>query len=163
MEQIKVLFVCLGNICRSPMAEALFVHHVQSAGLHDRYFADSAGIGNWHEGELADARTRAVLQNYGIACPSVARQIRPRDLSEFHYILNMEQAVHEQVLKMHQSRQSTSQVLLMRQFDPQIGELEPDYTVPDPYYKDDDAFELVYQILDRSCLHFIQHLESKHQ
>lgn len=156
MAQIGALFVCLGNICRSPVAEALFRKKVNEAGLTDYFRIDSAGTGRWHEGETADGRSISVAEKRGVKVDSRARQIRPRDLFEFEYILTMEKSVQEYVEKMARSRtEANPQVLLMRDFDPDARGLDE---VPDPYNGDMKDFEDMYEILDRATHAFLQSL-----
>ncbi|MDX2078844.1 MAG: low molecular weight protein-tyrosine-phosphatase [bacterium] len=88
---IRVLFVCMGNICRSPMAEAVFQHMVNEAGLSAHFTIDSAGTGNWHEGEMAHQGTRTVLKKHNIPYDGRARQINPQDWAKFDYILAMDE------------------------------------------------------------------------
>jgi len=155
----KVLFICLGNICRSPMAEGLFAHKIAQLGLSEHFSTDSAGMGSWHEGELADARTRAVAQTYGFTLPTRARQIRPRDVSESAYLVAMDESVRQAVAKMMAGRNTSAKLVLMREFDPLAK--APDLDVPDPYNGEKSDFEIVYQMLDRSLDTFINHLKTE--
>jgi protein-tyrosine phosphatase len=154
---VKVLFVCLGNICRSPMAEGIFIHKIQAAGLAAQFEVDSCGTGDWHAGERADIRARRVAGERGVELPSRARVLRVSDFYDFDYILAMDGANLLSLQNM-QPAGSTARLYKMRHFDPQA----PDADVPDPYYGEYRGFEEVFDMLDRSCdglLAFIQSQE----
>jgi protein-tyrosine phosphatase len=157
---VKVLFVCLGNICRSPMAEGLFAHLVEQAGLQDRIQVDSCGTGGWHAGEKADGRMRETARKHGIELTSLARQIRYSDFEEFDYILPMDHSNHSDVMELRdRSPQAKAEVFLMRDFD----EEGKGQGVPDPYYGERDGFEQVYQMLYRSCKKLLMHIRTTHE
>ena len=143
----RVLFVCLGNICRSPMAEGVFLHLVSEAGLSDRFEIDSAGTGSWHVGERPDARAAMVAHEHGIDLPSRARQVRPEDLGRFDYVIAMDRDNLRTLERMAASSAVDADIRLLRDFDPaRDGD-----DVPDPYYGGASGFENVYQIVKRSC------------
>lgn len=144
---VGVLFVCLGNICRSPLAEAIFLHKGRERGVLDRFDVDSAGTGGWHEGERADPRTIEIAARFGIEVPSRARKVRAEDYSRFDLLLAMDQANMQDLLA---GGASEEQVRLMRSFDPQYSSTPPWPDVPDPYYGGDDGFLKVYRMLDAS-------------
>lgn len=150
----RVLFVCLGNICRSPLAEGVFLHLVEENGLQGTYEADSAGTGAWHVGEPPDERAAAVARRHGIRLVGPARQIRPTDGSEFDLILAMDESnlgnVRGAIPK------GGAEIRLLRDFDPQAAE---DRDVPDPYYGGDDGFDIVFQMVRRSCARLLETLE----
>lgn len=152
---IKVLFVCLGNICRSPLGEGLFRHHVTLAGLEDRFVIDSAGTGNWHVGEQPHVDSQRVARNNGIdlSCQR-ARQIRPEDLLEFDYILAMDSQNHMDILGLHTASQATAVIKRMMDFAPERGLGD----VPDPYFGGPEGFEYTYELLDEASRGLLEHI-----
>lgn len=159
MEKIRVLFVCLGNICRSPMAEGAFQHYVDEAGLSDRFEIDSAGTSGYHAGERADARMRRTAAGHGVNLTSRSRQFRRQDLTDFDYVLAMDNANHRDIeATKNPGAEYHAEVLMMRKFDPEPDSMD----VPDPYWSGQDGFELVYDILMRSNREFLDWLREKH-
>ena len=114
-----VLFVCLGNICRSPLAEGVFQHLVEEAGVSDEFEIDSAGTGSWHVGERPDTRAIAVARAHGITLPSRARQITPEDLDHFDYVIAMDLENVRNLENMAESSRTDVQIHLLREFDPE--------------------------------------------
>lgn len=146
----SVMFVCLGNICRSPMAEAVFKHVVQENGVVDKWYAESAGIGGWHVGCSPDSRTMTVLQNNGIQFKHSAQQLVKEDFNKFDFIFGMDQSNMSE-LNSKKPKGSKAQVLLLGSFDP-----EGDTIIRDPYYDSDNrGFEKCYQQCMRSCKSFL--------
>lgn len=141
----SVLFVCLGNICRSPLAEGLFLSHVHRAHGEGVVTADSAGTSGWHEGEPPDPGSVAVARRYGIDIQGQrSRPVRPVEDTRFDWVVAMDRrnlAWLRENLDLPEDR-----VVLMRRFD--LEDVDPD--VPDPYGQGPEGFELVYRILDRS-------------
>lgn len=158
--KLKVLFVCLGNICRSPLAEGVFRHQVVKAGLADRFVIDSAGTSAYHIGDPPDERTSAVAHARGIKLSSKARQIARADFREFDYIIVMDRSNHAHVMKLAAVTPPKGQVHLLREFD---AEARGDDDVPDPYYGGPRGFEDVHDIVERSCAALLQHLRQTHQ
>lgn len=146
---VRVLFVCLGNICRSTMAEALFLHKVRLEGLHDRLDADSAGTGHWHLGRPPHPGTREVLRKNGIRYDHRARLITPDDLNAFDYIVPMD---NENLADVRRLGKGTAHIRTMMSFAPDAECSE----VPDPYY--DGRFDRVYDLLDRATTGLIDTL-----
>jgi len=156
---IRVLFVCMGNICRSPMAEGLFLKKVQAAGLGEAIEVDSAGCGNWHAGERPDPRMEKVAADHHVRLPSRAREIRPGDLTQFDYIIVMDEANHAHVRRMLARRRAASpQLHFMREFDPEARTQREQQHVQDPYTGREEGFLEVYRILERATDGLLAHL-----
>ncbi len=159
-KKIRVLFVCLGNICRSPLAEAVFRQLVKERGLEAYIEVDSAGTGAWHVGEPPDRRMRVTAERHGVSMEGmVARQISPSDLETADYILVMDKDNLHDVLYHDREGKWGYKVRLFREFDPHPGS----YQVPDPYYGGPEGFEEVYRIVRRTAEAFLEHLIEKHQ
>ena len=142
---MRVLFVCSGNICRSPMADALFVHFARERGVDDRFTVDSAGTHDYHEGERADPRTRRVGAQHGVDVPSIARMVRATDFESFDLILAMDRG-HLRELTARSPAAHRHKIELMRSYD---GGDDPD--VADPYYGGIEGFERMFQVLAVCC------------
>lgn len=148
---ISVLFVCLGNICRSPMAEAVFRQMVREAGLEKRIHIDSAGIGGWHAGELPHRGTRKILNTYGISHEGIrARQISREDLERFDIIVAMDSDNMSALRRM--ARQTSAELYLLTDFIPDTDLSD----VPDPYYTGN--FEEVYELVIAGCRGLLQRI-----
>lgn len=151
----KVLFVCLGNICRSPAAEGIFRKMVEDAGLTDQFQIDSAGTsGRYHEGEPSDPRTSASARERGYNLTSTARQLHREDLENFDYILTMDESNYLNTLKLTTDKKLHAKVVPMVSFC-KIHKVDG---VPDPYYGGEDGFRLVLDILEDACHEFLQHV-----
>lgn len=153
----SVLFVCLGNICRSPIAEGIFAHLVEEAGLQDRFEIASAGTGSWHVGEVPDARASMVASQHGVELPSRARQLVEEDLEHFDYVIAMDRENLRNIERMADATGSDARVQLLREYDPEGGEGEE---VPDPYYGGASGFENVYTMVLRSCQSLLDQLRA---
>jgi protein-tyrosine phosphatase len=143
---LRVLFVCSGNICRSPLAEALFRHLAREAGQEDDFVVDSAGMHDYHEGERADPRTRRVGRRHGIDVTSIARPVTVADFDRFDLVVALDRGHRRQLLALAPPGRA-EKVRLLREFDPQAD--GPD--VPDPYYGDEQGFEDVHAIVEAAC------------
>jgi protein-tyrosine phosphatase len=149
---MRVLFVCLGNICRSPSAEAVMRAKVREAGLEERIELDSAGTGDWHIGELPDPRARSAAAARGFVLESVARQVQREDFSEFDMILAMDGANLRALRRLAAEVPAPAELRLLREFEtgaPAGGGGKLD--VPDPYYGGNDGFDRVLDLLEASC------------
>ncbi len=150
---MSVLFVCLGNICRSPLAEGVLDHLARLDGVDLQ--VDSAGTGAWHVGERADPRSREVARGNGIHLDGRARRVRDQDLHEFDYVIAMDRANLSDLEAMHRSANGSARLHLLREFDPDAdGDLE----VPDPYYGGPSGFEEVFDMVERSCRALLAHI-----
>lgn len=155
-----VLFVCLGNICRSPLAEGVFLHVARERGVADRFDVDSAGTGHWHIGKPADPRSIEVAQRRGVALPSRARQIDPsNDWERFEHIIVMDESNKSDVLD---AGAPAGRVVLLRAFDPLCeGLADREREVPDPYYGGDEGFDTVYEMVERACRGLLDQLTAE--
>lgn len=146
---MRILMVCLGNICRSPLAEGIMKTQAKAAGFN--WEVDSAGTGYWHAGELPDRRSIQTARQHGIDLTDQrARQFKPVDFERFDHIFVMDISNRRDVLRLAQKPAHEQKVSLM------LDQLYPgeERSVPDPYY-DDDGFEAVYQMLHAACEKFI--------
>lgn len=149
--RIGVLFVCLGNICRSPMAEAVFRHLVQQEGLESRFRIDSAGTGNWHTGNPPHQGTRSILDRYGISYKGLrARQIETRDFADFDYIVAMDASNVSNIRKLMKGTET--EIIRLLDLIPEIQ----DKDVPDPYFTGN--FDVVYDLVDKGCRVLLNHI-----
>lgn len=144
----KIIFVCLGNIVRSPLAENLFRHLANQAGQGAQFIIDSAAVGDWHVGDPPDSRMRRVAERHGLVYDGRARQITRRDVQEFDLLIAMDRDNAAFLRRLAGSAQEEAKIHMLREFDPHGN---PQASVPDPYYGNLDGFEEVYQIIERSC------------
>ena len=147
---MRLLFVCLGNICRSPTAEGVMRHLVIQGGLQDEIELDSAGTGAWHVGSAPDERARAAAARRGVTLQGVARRIEREDLEEFDLILAMDHANLRDLRALAPSAPEREKVRLLREFDP-ASTGESDLDVPDPYYGGADGFGTVFELVRAAC------------
>jgi protein-tyrosine phosphatase len=156
---VRVCFVCLGNICRSPTAEGVMRGLLQREGLDARVLVESAGTAGYHVGELPDRRARAAAKLRGVALESRARQFRAADFARLDYVLAMD-AENVSILEaIAPDAAARAKVRLLRSFDP---EAPAGAAVPDPYYGGDDGFEHVLSLCERACSGLIAHLRREH-
>jgi protein-tyrosine phosphatase len=156
---LKILYVCLGNICRSPIAEGTMNDLIIKAGLANKISIDSAGTADYHIGDLPDRRTRKNAVEHGIELGHKCRQISIQDFSDFDFIVAMDANnladIQRLSLMAFGQHQSEDRVFLLRKFDPNG---QPNDSVPDPYYGTETDFEHVYQIVKRSNKKFLEWL-----
>jgi protein-tyrosine phosphatase len=155
---MKVLFVCLGNICRSPTAEGVMRALVRDAGMEEEIEVDSAGTGAWHVGNPPDPRATAAAQQRGIALAGAARQVRPGDFAEFDLILAMDRANLHDLRSVAPDASAAAKVRLLREFDPAA---DGDLDVPDPYYGGPGGFDEVLDLVHAACASLLQQLQAQ--
>jgi protein-tyrosine phosphatase len=151
----QVLFVCLGNICRSPTAEGVFRVLVADAGLADDFVIDSAGTGDWHVGEAPDRRMQQAATARGYPLSGAARQVRAADFARFDHILAMDRSNLRDLVHLAPA-EHLSKIRLLRQYDPLGGG-----DVPDPYYGGPEGFDEVVTIVERSCAGLLATLQGE--
>jgi protein-tyrosine phosphatase len=154
---VAVCFVCLGNICRSPTAEGIFMAMVQGAGLGVRVSVESRGPGDWHTGEPADARARAAAKRRGVGLDGTASRFDRDDFARFDYILSMDTRVLASLRNMARTDDERARVHNFRSFDP---DSMPDAPVPDPYYGGADGFDAVFDICEAGCRGLLAHVRA---
>ncbi|MBT3366360.1 MAG: low molecular weight phosphotyrosine protein phosphatase [Nitrospina sp.] len=155
---VEVCFVCLGNICRSPLAQGVFEALVKNEGLQDRIIISSAGVGNWHVGNPPDARMQQTARKHGIHLTSRGRQFQAGDFKRMDLVLAMDQSNLSALQQMQPASELQDKLFLFRTFDPDNnGDLE----VPDPYYGGDHGFETVYQMVERTCPKVLERLKTQ--
>lgn len=153
----RVLFVCLGNICRSPAGEGIFKHQLEEEGLQDRIEVDSAGTSGWHNGELPDSRMRQHGARRGYKFDSLSRKFTARDFEDFDIILAMDDSNYDNILDLSPDLESDKKVYRMVDF---LQKLQHDH-IPDPYYKGADGFELVLDLLEDACDGLLQNVKKQ--
>ena len=154
----RILFVCLGNICRSPLAEAIMRQLLAEApATSSRIEVDSAGIGGWHQGELADPRMRAHAARRGIEMTHRARQVTDRDFDTFDLIIAMDDGNYEALRELAPTLEQQAKVVRMADYLEQM----PWDHIPDPYYGGASGFELVLDLLTEACTRLYQRCKAQ--
>lgn len=144
----RILFVCLGNICRSPAAEAMLQMLVDRNGLSNRVVIDSAGTYGGHSGERSDSRMRSAAAQRGIEMTHRARQVREEDFERFDMLIAMDDNNYESLFRLAPDRDAQQKIYRFREF----LRHNPDWSyIPDPYYEGHEGFELVLDLLEDGC------------
>ncbi|HEV2149756.1 MAG TPA: low molecular weight protein-tyrosine-phosphatase [Longimicrobiaceae bacterium] len=151
---MKILFVCLGNICRSPLAESVFRHLARERGVEHLFEVDSAGTSGYHAGAPPDRRSAATARARGITVAGASRQLTARDLRSFDYVIAMDAENQAEVEALHAATGGTARVHRLREWDPERSGTD----VPDPYYGGARGFEDVHDMVERSCAALLVHL-----
>ena len=157
MAEHRLLFVCLGNICRSPAAEGVLLHLLAQRGLSAQVQVDSAGTGGWHVGRPADRRMRAAAERRGIQLPSRARQLQPEDLLRFDRILTMDDDNLQAVQTMARPWGDRPGLALIEPMTSHCRRFAA-REVPDPYYGGEEGFERVLDLLEDACEGLLERL-----
>jgi protein-tyrosine phosphatase len=157
-KDINLLFVCLGNICRSPAAEGIMKKMIEDEGLSDRISVDSAGTSNWNEGNTPDERMRVHGKKRGYDFCSVARTFRSSDFDKFDYIIVMDNNNYMNVKKLAKSDEDVSKIHRMTDFSKKFADHDH---VPDPYYGGDDGFNLVMNLLEDANKGLLEEIKKK--
>jgi protein-tyrosine phosphatase len=155
---VRLLFVCLGNICRSPTAEGVMRDLVREAGLEDQVTIDSAGTGDWHVGSPPDERATATARGRGITLEGAARQVTPADFDRFDLLVAMDGSNRRDLERLAPDHAARAKVVALREFDP-LAVRDGDLDVPDPYY--DGGFDHVLDVVDRACRGLLDHVRGR--
>jgi protein-tyrosine phosphatase len=147
---VRILFVCMGNICRSPTAEGVMRALLREEGLDDAVELDSAGTGGWHAGESPDARATEAAARRGIALEGAARQVTGADFDDFDLLVAMDRENLRELLAIAPDEAGAEKVRLLREFDPESADAG-DLDVPDPYYGGERGFERVLELVTAAC------------
>ncbi len=155
---IKVLFVCTGNICRSPTADGVFRKIVDAAGLSDQISVDSCGLSAYHVGELADPRSREMAQSRGYDLDDIrSRKIKPGDYVQFDYILAMDDG-HLRDMRRQAPAANQNKIELFLDYHPDMA----GQSVPDPYYGGENGFSHVFDMIEQTSNKLLDHIRQKH-
>lgn len=155
--RIKVLFICLGNICRSPLGEGVFLHLVKKAGLEQAFLIDSAGTSGYHDGEDYHIESRRVARDRGVALQGVSRKLIAADLDEFDYLIAMDSSNYQNILSLDTDGKSAPKVFRLLDLADDIDIVD----VPDPYYGGPDGFDLVFDYIESGCRGLLEKIRAE--
>ena len=158
-KKIRLLFVCLGNICRSPAAEGIMLGTVEKNGLQEIIDVDSAGTSGWHQGDLPDERMRVHGEKRGYDFCSRARKFKRDDFDNFDYIIVMDENNYRSVRSLASGKEQVDKIHLMTEFSVQFNNHNH---IPDPYYGGSSGFELVLDLLEDACEGLLQVIKKEH-
>jgi protein-tyrosine phosphatase len=147
---VRLLFVCMGNICRSPTAEAVMRQLVAAEGLEDEVVIDSAGTGGWHAGDPPDRRSAAAARTRGIVMEGAARQVTAADFEDYDLLLAADGDNVRALRDAAPSPEAAERIHLLREYDP-AAVASGDLAIPDPYYGGPSGFEDVLDLVDAAC------------
>jgi len=157
-DPVRILFVCMGNICRSPVAEAVFRHQVEEKGLARRFEIDSAGTSGYHDGDPPDRRSTETARRRGITLAGRSRRVTVDDLRRFDYVIAMDADNERELRRILASSGGAARVHRLREWDPRPD----DGDVPDPYYGGARGFDQVHDIVERASAAFLDHVVRQH-
>jgi protein-tyrosine phosphatase len=159
-KKLSICFVCLGNICRSPMAEGVLNKLIADVGLRGRVRVDSCGTGGWHKGERADKRARDLASSRGYELNSVARQITNEDFGNFDLLVGMDKNNVRDLQELAPDAKAKLKIKLLRDFDP----LSPKGAeIPDPYYGSSEDFQRAFDMVETACRGLLQHVRERYR
>jgi protein-tyrosine phosphatase len=156
---MRILFVCLGNICRSPTAEGVMRHVLREEGLEDQVEVDSAGTGGWHVGAPPDERATEAARRRSIVLDGAARKFAPEDFADFDLVLAMDEENRRDLLALAPDDEARAKVRMLREFDPDSSD-SGDLDVPDPYYGGDEGFDQVLDLVEAATRGLVEELRA---
>jgi protein-tyrosine phosphatase len=154
---IRILFVCLGNICRSPLAEGVFKEYLKYNNLNNSILCDSAGTAGYHIGSKPDKRSIKIAEDHGIILEHLGRKLSGSDFDAFDFIVAMDQNNYRDIMNLKKQVSGKAKVLMFRDFDP-----DGKGDVPDPYHGTMDDFEMVYQMCLRTSKNLSDHIHTNY-
>ena len=156
---VRVLFVCMGNICRSPIAQGVFENVLRREGVEGEVSVDSAGTGRWHVGAPPDERATDAARKRSIVLEGAARKFSPDDFADFDLILAMDEENRRDLLALAPDDEARAKVRMLREFDPASSD-SGDLDVPDPYYGGDEGFEHVLDLVEAATRGLVAELRA---